>query len=167
MSVSKDSFGVDSVARRGGEATVVACGARAGGSLRLDAVSDDMEAGVPCSVVEVRAQIIRQHFKQFFNKHVEVFCGDIGVISVLSLEMTQLRSECVWIVHQRDTAIKTSQNSLRVSLEVRGVRVVTVNSREQRSGLWVVVEHLVPDFETEDDTLMSVAVRLVPLVLDL
>jgi len=71
MSVSKDSFGVDSVARRGGEATVVACGARTGGSLRLDAVSDDMEAGVPCSVVEVRAQIIRQHFKQFFNKHLQ------------------------------------------------------------------------------------------------
>ena len=74
MSVSKDSFDITSVARRGEGLPGWVQGpiiSRAWGSLWMDAVIEKKEASFPCIVVEVRAHVILQHSKKHEHRHLK------------------------------------------------------------------------------------------------
>jgi len=70
-----------------------------------------------------------------------VVLGLDASLGVLSVQVPELGGQGGRVVQQRDAVVQTAQHSLRMRLELRRVRVVTVHALEQPSSVRVVVEH--------------------------
>jgi len=135
-------------------------------SLGRKSSDQSLQANAPRSVVQLETEVAGQDVENLIDKVLVVLCLDVPVL-VLVLKVSQLSYQGWLVVKETDGDVKSSEKSLRVSLELWRVNVVSVDASEVGLGLRVIVEQVSEEFHSELDTMVTFTERFRPLVLDL
>jgi len=134
--------------------------------LGTDGADQLVVASLPRSIVEFRAEIFGKEIQQFLAEVGEVLRLETTWL-VLFVEVSQLSFDGFWVIEKADGHRQTSKNTFSVGLELRRVNVVAMNTFEDGTCFGVIVEQLVEQFDTELDSVVTRAERLLPLMLNL
>lgn len=125
-----------------------------------------LQANVPRSVVQLETKVVWQDVENLINEVLVVLWLDLPVL-VLVLKVSQLSYQRWLVVKETDGDVESSEKSLRVSLELWRVNVVSIDASEVGLGLRMIAEHISEEFHSELDTVVTFTERFRPLVLDL
>lgn len=136
------------------------------GYLAADAFSNDLVATGPCVPVKAMVQMSWDDLQKDISQLSKVF-GINSPLLVLAVQVSKMSSESWLILQQRNQVVKTTQDTGHVSLELRGVNVLTVNTLEKAASITVDPEQFVEHLLTELHPLPGGSVDLCPLGLHL